>query len=94
MIFLPGTFAASIFGMNITELAGSSVKGTVPHYLAVTITLTLLTVWLVIALQSESPFHEKGKVTPLRRRLLWPYTFIHRITKRRSQAQGNLDKER
>jgi len=96
MLFLPGTFAAGIFGMNITELAGNEAKGSVPHYLAVTLTLTIVTVWLVVALQSESPLHEEGVITPLKWRLLWPYTFLRRRFRRymgRGPSQGRKPNE-
>lgn len=65
----------SVFGMNITVLE-SGTFGTVPQYLAVTIPLTLFTVWVMAALHrhrshnqdSESGLWQtlKGSVQTLR----------------------------
>ncbi|KAJ4474453.1 hypothetical protein J3R30DRAFT_3258195, partial [Lentinula aciculospora] len=47
MIFLPASFVAAIFGMNVIEINPDSY-GTLPHYLAAAIPLTSLTVWVMM----------------------------------------------
>ncbi|KAJ3725020.1 hypothetical protein DFJ43DRAFT_960622, partial [Lentinula guzmanii] len=47
MIFLPASFVAAIFGMNVMEINPGSY-GTVLHYLAAAIPLTVLTVWVMM----------------------------------------------
>ncbi|KAG2149644.1 hypothetical protein BD769DRAFT_1649081 [Suillus cothurnatus] len=49
MVFLPASLTASVFGMN-----------TITRYVWVTLTLTSITTWIVIALQSYSTIHKPG----------------------------------
>ncbi|KAJ7654793.1 hypothetical protein B0H17DRAFT_1338209 [Mycena rosella] len=69
MFFLPATFAATVFGMNLKEITPGA-NGTVPHYLALTLPLTAVTVWIIMAFQyrkkdpnkslhdDENPLHD------------------------------------
>ncbi|KAF9531382.1 hypothetical protein CPB83DRAFT_848934 [Crepidotus variabilis] len=50
MAFLPASFVAAVFGMNVTVLA-PHVHGTIAHYIEAALPLTALTVWIVIAYQ-------------------------------------------
>ncbi|KAK7052405.1 hypothetical protein R3P38DRAFT_3306138 [Favolaschia claudopus] len=50
MVFLPASFAATIFGMNI-DLLADGTYGTLAHYVALTLPLTALTIWVVVAFQ-------------------------------------------
>jgi len=68
MVFLPASFVAGIFGMNVTTFVPNT-GGTIPHYLAVTIPLTTITVWVVMAFQSK---HLYPDGTSLWRRFGWP----------------------
>ncbi|KAI6159136.1 cora-like Mg2+ transporter protein-domain-containing protein [Pisolithus thermaeus] len=73
MIFLPASLIAGVFGMNVVEINSGSHE-TLVHYVEATITLTALTVWLVVAFQTESSFWPKG--SPRWRRLAWPIFFV------------------
>jgi len=50
MFFLPASFAANVFGMNINEINPGSY-GSTEKYLATAIPLTVLTIWVVVAFQ-------------------------------------------
>ncbi|KIK44700.1 hypothetical protein CY34DRAFT_10847 [Suillus luteus UH-Slu-Lm8-n1] len=71
MVFLPASFTASVFGMNVAEINPGSLE-TIARYVEVTISLTLLTTWIVIALQPYSSIHDNsgGGVW---RRMAWPF---------------------
>ncbi|KAG1864488.1 hypothetical protein C8R48DRAFT_601811 [Suillus tomentosus] len=73
MIFLPASFIASVFGMNVREIISGATE-TLANYVTVSVTFTVLTAWLVVAFQAHSPFHESG--TGFWRRLAWPVTYI------------------
>ncbi|KAF9237252.1 hypothetical protein BU15DRAFT_48954 [Melanogaster broomeanus] len=72
MIFLPANFIAAVFGMNVRELNGG--KESIVHYVEATLTLTLFTAWLVVALQTESNFHPKE--SSFWRRAGWPMFYL------------------
>ncbi|KIK40559.1 hypothetical protein CY34DRAFT_24766 [Suillus luteus UH-Slu-Lm8-n1] len=69
MIFLPASFVAAVFGMNVREITQDATE-TLSHYAAVSIAFTVLTAWLVVAFQAHSPVHEVG--CGFWRRLSWP----------------------
>jgi hypothetical protein len=75
MIFLPASFVAAVFGMNVREITDDATE-TLSHYAAVSIAFTVLTAWLVVAFQSHSPFHEPG--SGFWRRLSWPFSYVIR----------------
>jgi len=52
MIFLPPSFAATVFGMNVTSLNPQSAA-TLGQYFALMVPLTMLTTWIVIALEID-----------------------------------------
>jgi len=52
MAFLPPSFAAAFFSMNVTFLNPQGLV-TVGQYVAIVVPLTLLTVWIVIALEID-----------------------------------------
>ncbi|KAF9219670.1 hypothetical protein BS17DRAFT_788901 [Gyrodon lividus] len=73
MVFLPANFIAAVFGMNVHEISGGGGE-TLAHYVEATISLTILTAWLVVALQTESSFHPKE--SSLWRRAGWPMFYL------------------
>ncbi|KAG2130876.1 cora-like Mg2+ transporter protein-domain-containing protein [Suillus clintonianus] len=91
MIFLPASFIASVFGMNVREIIGGATE-TLAHYAVVSVTFTVFTAWFVVAFQSHSPFHEPG--VGFWRRLAWPFTYVMRPTglrqSLRSQPAGAM----
>ncbi|KAF8873988.1 hypothetical protein BD779DRAFT_1568096, partial [Infundibulicybe gibba] len=48
MVFLPASFVASIFGMNIREIVDDT-HGTLARYFEVAIPLTAVTIWIILA---------------------------------------------
>ncbi|KAG6907533.1 hypothetical protein DXG01_008569 [Tephrocybe rancida] len=58
----------AVFGMNIQEVSPNTL-GTLPHYLAVAIPLTVITIWVVIAFQSKYIYPDG---TSLFVRFAWP----------------------
>ncbi|PBK90727.1 hypothetical protein ARMGADRAFT_1111301 [Armillaria gallica] len=85
MVFLPSSFVAAIFGMNVRELSNDT-KGTLPHYFEVAAPLTFLTVWVVMAFQSKYLF-DSG--TTFWMRLVWPWMLFKQVFMKRDK-----DKER
>ncbi|KAK0484497.1 hypothetical protein IW261DRAFT_1456929 [Armillaria novae-zelandiae] len=83
MIFLPSSFVAAIFGMNVGEISPGT-KGTLPHYFEAALPLTFLTVWVVMAFQSKYLF-DSGSTFWMR--LVWPWMLF-------KQVFMNQDKER
>ncbi|KAI6158566.1 cora-like Mg2+ transporter protein-domain-containing protein [Pisolithus thermaeus] len=83
MVFLPASLIAAVFGMNVVEINSGS-RETLSHYVEATITLTVLTIWLVVAMQTESSFWPKG--SPWWRRLAWPLFFAATPYLRRRRA--------
>ncbi|OAX35883.1 hypothetical protein K503DRAFT_339760 [Rhizopogon vinicolor AM-OR11-026] len=75
MIFLPAGFVAAVFGMNVREITDGATE-TLANYVTVSIVFTVITAWLVVALQSHSTFHEPGAV--FWRRLAWPFDYVRR----------------
>ncbi|KAL0573926.1 hypothetical protein V5O48_008023 [Marasmius crinis-equi] len=58
MVFLPATFIATVFGMNVQEIN----DGSIPHissYLATAIPLTLVTIWIMMIMYYSTKQHSK-----------------------------------
>ncbi|KAJ2914961.1 hypothetical protein MD484_g5462, partial [Candolleomyces efflorescens] len=55
MVFLPASFVAAVFGMNVAEINPGTL-GTVPRYVAVALPFTIFTAWIIIAFQSQYIF--------------------------------------
>ncbi|KAG1736654.1 uncharacterized protein EDB91DRAFT_1141995 [Suillus paluster] len=66
----------SVFGMNVAEINPGTL-GTIPHYVETTISLTLLTVYIVVTLQTHSSFHKKNAT--FLQRAAWPVLLLGRI---------------
>lgn len=89
MIFLPASFVATCFGMNVNILADGT-HGTLSHYFEVAVPLTCITIWLIVAFQSKKYFAEDEEATVFRN-LLWPYKFGKRFWRK---ARGLPPKNR
>ncbi|KZV92283.1 hypothetical protein EXIGLDRAFT_718560 [Exidia glandulosa HHB12029] len=68
MIYLPASFIASVFGMNVAEIVPQT-NGTLAHYFAATIPLAALTVWIAVGVSSRV---EKRNAHMLRH-IFWPF---------------------
>ncbi|KAG2367562.1 hypothetical protein BDR07DRAFT_1326311 [Suillus spraguei] len=76
MVFLPASFLASVFGMNVTDFTTGGLQ-TLSRYVEVTVSLTLITVYIVVTLQSQSTFHDPD--SPFIRRAVWPLIALWKI---------------
>ncbi|KAF8463036.1 hypothetical protein JB92DRAFT_3136636 [Gautieria morchelliformis] len=75
MVFLPATFAAGIFGMNIKEI-NPNTFGTLAQYFATAITLTILSTWVIVAFHGR--WGEDDNVS-VWKRLMWPMVLVQRM---------------
>lgn len=88
MIFLPASFVAAIFGMNIKEIVPET-NGSLSHYFETAFPLTFITVWVVMAFQSK---HLLGRDATPTMRLFWPFSLARRMYwRRREQYQYRLN---
>jgi len=87
MVFLPATFAAGVFGMNVGEITPST-NGTLWQYFTLAVPLTLVTAWVIIAFQSKYMFPELEK-TSFWKRLAWPFflSFFQYIWKKKDPTE-------
>ncbi|KAL0563537.1 hypothetical protein V5O48_018530, partial [Marasmius crinis-equi] len=76
MVFLPASFVAALFGMNVHEIAPDT-KQSLPHYFAVAMPLTGATIWLVMTFQSK--YLLSHRQTTFWQRLLWPYLLFKEL---------------
>ncbi|KAG5644685.1 hypothetical protein DXG03_007985 [Asterophora parasitica] len=82
MIFLPASFVAAVFGMNVKEISPDT-EGTLPHYVAAALSLTVATIWVVVAFQSKFIFPPE---TSLLMRFTWPVQLCLNLLRSRDQA--------
>ncbi|KAG2159250.1 uncharacterized protein EDB93DRAFT_275115 [Suillus bovinus] len=76
MIFLPASFTASVFGMNVREINSGSLES-IKRYIWVSFLLTSVTTWVVIAVQPNKTIHKDG--ANMWQRAAWPVLFFSRI---------------
>jgi len=65
--------------MNVKEIA-EGTRGTLGHYAAAAIPLTVATVWIIVALQGRWE-KESGESMDFFHRVWWPYVFMRRRSK-------------
>ena len=76
--------------MNVAEINPGTLE-TLAHYVETTISLTVLTIYIVITLQTETSFHEKD--AKFHQRAAWPYLFLRRwILEKRRGPKGGREK--
>ncbi|KAG1787949.1 cora-like Mg2+ transporter protein-domain-containing protein [Suillus plorans] len=68
IVFLPASFIASVFGMNVIEIDNGTQ--TLAHYAMATVVLTLLTIYIIIMLQKQNIVHRREAT--LLQRAVWP----------------------
>ncbi|KAF7329843.1 hypothetical protein MKEN_00247700 [Mycena kentingensis (nom. inval.)] len=81
MVFLPASFVAAVFGMNVEEI-NPGTKGTWPHYFETALPLTLATIWGIMFLQGK---YLLGRESTIWMRMLWPITLMQKIIRSRGQ---------
>ncbi|KAF8874421.1 hypothetical protein BD779DRAFT_1566722 [Infundibulicybe gibba] len=101
MVFLPASFVAAVFGMNIEEINPGSL-GTLPHYFEAAIPMTAVTIWIIMAFQYTKPRQRdddesgggygtnKGDEQRMGfwARFWWPATLIADLFERREGRRG------
>ncbi|KAJ7130139.1 hypothetical protein C8R44DRAFT_61600 [Mycena epipterygia] len=87
MTFLPASFVAAVFGMNIKEIVPET-HGSISHYFETAVPLTLVTIWIVMAFQSK---YLLGTDASMWMRLAWPVLIIQRIVEKRRRRARGLD---
>jgi len=86
MVFLPATYLANVFSMNVREI-DNSTNQTLTHYVGAAVGLTLFTSWLVIAVQKDSSFHRKN--SGVLHRTLWPLFYAHDLIS--TEIRGGIE---
>jgi heme A synthase len=74
-----------VFGMNVIEL-NSGTYGTIPHYVAATLSLTALVIWIIVAYQSQFVLRDDQ---PMWKKLLWPFAFVSKLISRPQRRGGH-----
>jgi len=76
MIFLPASFVANAFGMNVVELNPGGYTS-LAHFFEAMLPLTLFTVWIILAFQSRLVLRDdRGGMW---KKLLWPVMLLNSI---------------
>ncbi|KAF8523158.1 cora-like Mg2+ transporter protein-domain-containing protein [Hysterangium stoloniferum] len=76
MAFLPPAFVAGVFGMNLREINPDS-NGTLSHYFATAVPLTIVSTWVIVAYQWTARPNEQAPAGMMR--LLWPVMLVWRL---------------
>jgi len=78
MLFLPASFVANAFGMNCFEL---NPGGHFPliRFFEVTVPLTLITIWIVVAFQNRLILRDDGNMW---KKFLWPILALNSLIPR------------
>ncbi|KAJ8522411.1 hypothetical protein ONZ45_g1008 [Pleurotus djamor] len=92
MVFLPASFLATVFGMNVHEITDGG-RQSVPRYIAGAVTLTIVTIWVIMAFQSAE-FHEDPQSATVTQRLLWPYFWARKAFKGLNKKVAFQDPEK
>jgi hypothetical protein len=71
--------------MNVREINPGTL-GTLPHYIATVIPLTLISIWIIMAFQSKYYLSGDSMWT----RLLWPIVMVKGLFKR-EEKRNQLD---
>ncbi|KAK1231178.1 hypothetical protein PQX77_005704 [Marasmius sp. AFHP31] len=89
MVFLPASYTASAFGMNVKEVTHDDNPGVVV-YVAVAIPLTVLTIWVIMTFQIKHFFQDD---TTFWMRLWWPVLLFRSVfgLDERSQRSDTID---
>ncbi|KAF9559806.1 hypothetical protein CPC08DRAFT_637387 [Agrocybe pediades] len=91
MVFLPASFVAGVFGMNVSEINPGSL-GTLPRYIEIALPLTLITAWIIIAFQSKYIFENQN--TTFVQRLGWPGYLVIKMIKEKMDQREKERQER
>ncbi|KAF8873989.1 hypothetical protein BD779DRAFT_1568105 [Infundibulicybe gibba] len=84
MVFLPASFVASVFGMNVREIVDDT-HGTLAHYFEVAIPLTAVTIWIILAVHHR--IRRQDPSQPFWSGLGWPVKPFSRWLGRKSREE-------
>jgi len=86
MIFLPASFVANAFGMNVIELNPQGYM-TLARFFEAMLPLTLVTIWVIVAFQSRFVLRdERGSMW---KKLLWPIMLVNNMIPRSSKDDNS-----
>ncbi|TFK75702.1 hypothetical protein BDN72DRAFT_451962 [Pluteus cervinus] len=88
MIFLPSSFVAAFFGMNIVEI-NPGTNGNYEQFFLLALGLTAITIWVIVAFQSRYLYPPQ---TSILRRLGWPVELSWRFFMERIVLRYRLRK--
>ncbi|KAJ6595539.1 hypothetical protein DFH09DRAFT_1024289 [Mycena vulgaris] len=101
MIFLPASLAAAVFGMNVKEITPNNANGTLGHYLALALPLSVVTIWIIMAFQyrKKDPtklIHQNASENemPVWSKLNWPLLIVQRGFRRAATSKGSAESAR
>ncbi|PPQ80936.1 hypothetical protein CVT26_014746 [Gymnopilus dilepis] len=83
IIYLPASFVAHVFALNVREL-NPGTAGTMVDYIKVALPLTLATLWIVVVCQGRYIFPED---TSFLKRLAWPVYLLIQMLRKRQQGE-------
>ena len=72
--------------MNVKEIGGYTNHYHLFVYVGCTLVLTLITTWVIIAMQDESIFHSGEQDRFGIRRILWPIFYSYKLLKKMVNA--------
>jgi len=95
MIFLPASFVANAFGMNVIEL-NSGGYTSLSRFFEASLPLTFFTIWVIVAFQSRFVLRDnRGAIW---KKLLWPIMLLDTIipwsTKKKFDSMEELPLQR
>lgn len=77
----------TVFGMNIKEIVPGT-GGTLAHYVAVAVPLTIITIWVIVAFQSKYLYTKPPRFWV---RLGWPKILLERLFGAKKVKKGGKD---
>ncbi|KAF8523160.1 hypothetical protein BU17DRAFT_20807, partial [Hysterangium stoloniferum] len=89
MVFLPASFVAAVFGMNIQDLNPDS-NGTLSHYFAAAIPLTIVSTWVIVAYQGQWTQKPNEQTPAGIMRLMWPVMLLREFMARLQDNRSEI----
>jgi len=86
MIFLPASFVANAFGMNVIELNPGGYT-TLARFFEASLPLTFFTVWVIVAFQSR--FVLRDDRGAFWKKLLWPIMLLNNIIPKKTSKNDS-----
>ncbi|KAJ3573123.1 hypothetical protein NP233_g2634 [Leucocoprinus birnbaumii] len=85
MVFLPASFAASVFGMNISQMSDDG-RGKLTDYIVLALLLTAASIWILVALHNKQRHADEN--ISFAARLQWPIqNLIRSVASRKHRTE-------